>query len=113
LTMLVLFLLGYSRENQLPCIFMLLLTFLVYQHRFTTRPDLFSLLFFSLYILLMSFFLDRKWSLPVLFAIQVLWTNMHGFFFFGPLFVVIAIVAEWLKRHVPLPYEWNGMSSAD
>jgi len=107
ITMMVLFLLGYNRENQLPCIFMLLLVFLVYQHRFTTRPDLFSLLFFALYILLMSFFLDRKWSLPVLFVIQVLWTNMHGFFFFGPLFVLIGIAAEWIKRHVPLPYEWN------
>ncbi len=109
LTMLVLFFLGYNRENQLPCIFMLLLTFLVYKGRFTTRPDLFSLLFFSLYIFIMSFFLDRKWSLPVLFVIQVLWTNMHGFFFFGPLFVLIGIVAEWIKRHVPLPYEWNGV----
>jgi len=32
---------------------------------------------------------------------------MHGFFFFGPLFVLIGVVSEWIKRHVPLPFEWN------
>ncbi|MCA9398155.1 MAG: tetratricopeptide repeat protein, partial [Candidatus Omnitrophica bacterium] len=35
------------------------------------------------------------------------WTNMHGFFFFGPLIVFLGIVSEWIKRHVRLPYEWN------
>jgi tetratricopeptide (TPR) repeat protein len=107
LTMLILVFLGYNREKQLGSIFILLLVSIVYQGRFTIRPDLYSLLFFALYIFLLSFYLDRKWSLYFLFLIQVLWTNMHGFFFFGPLFVLIGLIAEWLKRHVKLPYEWN------
>ena len=106
-TMGILLLLGYNREKQLGSIFSLLLVSLVYQTRFTIRPDLFSLLFFALYILLLSFYMDRKWAVVVLFIIQVFWSNIHGFFFFGPLFVLIALGAEWLKRHAPLPYEWN------
>jgi len=106
-TMLILLILGYNREKQLGSIFVLLLVALVYQGRFTIRPDLYSLLFFALYILILAFYIDRKWSPYVLFIIQVLWSNMHGFFFFGPLFVFISLIAEWMKRHTKLPYEWN------
>jgi len=106
-TMLILFFLGYNREKQLSSIFILLLVSLVYQGRFTIRPDLYSLLFFALYIFILSFYLDRRWSIYALFVIQLIWTNMHGFFFFGPLFVLIGFCAEWTKRHVKLPYEWN------
>jgi Tfp pilus assembly protein PilF len=110
LTMIILFVLGYNREKQLASIFSLLLVALVYQQRFTIRPDLFSLLFFVVYILILSFYLDRKWSMVVLVLVQILWTNVHGFFFFGPLFVLIGIIAEWMKRKVKLPYQWNRIS---
>lgn len=106
-TLLTLLFLGYNNEKQLATIFCLLLVSMVFQGRFTTRPDLFSLFFFALYIYTLSLYIDRKWSVAALFIIQVLWTNMHGFFFFGPLFVLIGLAAEWLKRHAPLPYEWN------
>lgn len=107
LTMLLLLFLGYNREKQLSSIFMLLLVSLVYQSRFTIRPDLYSLFFFALYIVILSFYLDRRWSVAVLFVIQILWSNVHGFFFFGPLFVVIGLLGEKLKRSAPLPWEWN------
>ncbi len=109
LTMMILLFLGYNREKQLASIFILLLVSLVYQDRFTIRPDLYSLLFFALYIFLLSFYIDKRWSVYALFVIQVLWTNIHGFFFFGPLFVLIGLLAEWMKRNVRLPYEWNRM----
>ncbi len=107
LTMLVLFFLGYNRDKQLTTIFFLLLVSLVYQGRFTIRPDLYSLLFFALDILLLSFYLHRRWVIYAFFVIQVLWTNIHGFFFFGPLFVLLGLFGEWLKRSVRLPYQWN------
>jgi len=106
-TLLILLFLGYNKEKQLSSVFILLLLSLVYHSRFTTRPDLFSLLFFSLYIFLLAFFLHKRWSIYAFFILQVIWTNMHGFFFFGPLFVLIGIFAEFLKRRVRLPYEWN------
>jgi len=107
LTTLILLLMGYNSQKQLASIVMLLLVTIVYQGRFTNRPDLFSLLFFAAYIYILSFYISQRWSVYALFIIQILWSNMHGFFFFGPLFVLIGLVSEWLRRHVRLPYEWN------
>jgi tetratricopeptide (TPR) repeat protein len=106
-TLLILLILGYDRDKQLIVAFSLLLVILVFQVRFTYRPDLFSLLFFALFIYILSLYIHRPWSLYALVIIQVIWSNMHGFFFFGPLFVLIGVVSEWTKRHVKLPYEWN------
>jgi len=107
LTLILLMFLGYNREHHLLMIFSLLLVLLVYQTRFTIRPDIFSLLFFVMYIYLLSIHIDKRWVPFALVVVQILWTNMHGFFFFGPLFVLIGWVAEKLKRHCALPYEWN------
>ena len=107
LTTLLLVFLGYNYEKQMASIIMLLMLSIVYQGRFTHRPDLFSLLFFAFYIFVLSSHLGKRWSLYALFVTQILWTNLHGFFFFGPLFVLIGLVSEWLKRHVRLPWEWN------
>ncbi len=106
-TMLILLFLGYSKENQLPIAFFLLLVYMIYQQRFTIRPDLYSLFFFALYIYLLAIHIEKKWVPTVLFVVQVLWVNIHGFFFFGPLFVIIALVSEWMKRSMNLPFEWN------
>jgi tetratricopeptide (TPR) repeat protein len=106
-TGLLLFLLGYRKEKQFLSILLFLFTALLYQMRFTIRPDLYSLFFFVVYIWVLSVFLKSKWSIAVLFVVQVLWSNMHGFFFFGPFFIMIALAAEWMKRHVPLPWEWK------
>lgn len=107
LTMFLLMVIGYSKEKQFTMLFTLLLVFLVYQQRFTVRPDLFSLLFFAIYIFVLALHIDKRWSRAVLFLTQILWVNFHGFFFFGPLFVLLGIISEWIRRHVPLPYEWN------
>ncbi len=106
-TMGFLLLLGYSKERQILTSLGLLLVFLVYHQRFTIRPDLFSLLFFAIYIFVLALHIDKKWALPVLFFVQILWSNMHGFFFFGPLFAMIGVISELLKRHCWLPWEWN------
>ena len=107
LTMLLLLCLGYDKKRQLVTTIILFLVYMVYQQRFTTRPDLYSLLFFTIYIFVLSLHIDKKWSAPALFIVQVLWSNMHGFFFFGPLFILIGIVSEWVRRNIYLPYEWN------
>src|SRR3989338_4089819 len=106
-TILILLFLGYSRERQFGVVFLLLLVMLVYQLRFTIRPDIFSLLFFAVYIYILALHLDKRWVLPVIFLVQVLWANVHGFFFFGPFIVLVGIAAEFLKRSVKLPWEWN------
>jgi len=106
-TMLLLLFLAYHKDRQLLTVFSLLMVFLVYQQRFTIRPDIYSLLFFTLYIFILSLHIDKRWAIFSLFIVQVLWVNMHGFFFFGPVFILIGLVSEWIKRSIPLPYAWN------
>jgi tetratricopeptide (TPR) repeat protein len=106
-TFLVLLFLGYSRDRQWLVVYTLLMVLMVYQTRFTIRPDIFSLLFFVLYIYILSLHINKRWAVWVLVVLQVLWSNMHGFFFFGPLLVVLGILSEFIKRRLPLPYEWN------
>ncbi|MDE2028526.1 MAG: hypothetical protein KGJ11_08295, partial [Candidatus Omnitrophica bacterium] len=107
LTFLILLFLGYTRERQWFSVVALLMVLMVYQTRFTIRPDMFSLLFFVLYIYILALHINKRWALYALILLQILWANMHGFFFFGPLLVMVAIVSEFLKRRLPLPYEWN------
>ncbi len=106
-TMFILMLLGYNRDRQFPISLFLVLVFLVFQQRFTIRPDLFSLLFFSLYIYILALHIDKRWSAVALVLIQILWSNFHGFFFLGPLLILMGLISEWIKRHIRLPYEWN------
>ncbi len=95
--------LGYQKEKQSGRIFFLLLVFLIYQDRFTLRPDIFSLLFLTLYIYFLTFLLHRWWVLLLAFVVQVLWTNTHGFFILGPLIVGVSLLTEFLKRQPWLP----------
>jgi len=80
-TMLLLLFLGYNRDRQLMTTFTLCIVYLVYQQRFTTRPELFSLLFFTIYIFILAFHIDKKWSIIILFIVQVFWSNMFYFEF--------------------------------
>ncbi|MDE1921345.1 MAG: tetratricopeptide repeat protein [Candidatus Omnitrophica bacterium] len=106
-TFLFLLFLGYSRERQWLSVVSLLMVLMVYQTRFTIRPDIFSILFFVLYIYVLSLHINKRWALYALVGLQIIWANTHGFFFFGPLLVAVAILSEFLKRRVPMPYEWN------
>jgi len=103
----LLFFMGYSKERQLSVSFILLLVLLIYQLRFTLRPDLFSLLYFTLFIYMLAMHIDHRRSIWVILIVQILWTNTHGFFILGPFIVFLGIVAEWFKRRIKLPYEWN------
>ncbi|MBI4308810.1 MAG: hypothetical protein HY591_00610, partial [Candidatus Omnitrophica bacterium] len=107
LTFFVLLFISYHRDRQWLMVFTLLLVLLIYQGRFTIRPDIFSLLFFALFMSILSVHIHKRWSVWVLGLVQVLWVNMHGFFIFGPILAAIAVLSELIKRRLPLPYEWN------
>lgn len=108
ITFILLLFLGYRGEKQSGRIFILLLVFLIYQTRFTLRPDIFSLLFLILYIYFLTFLLHRWWAFIPVFIVQVLWTNMHGFFILGPLVAGISLLTEFLKRQLWLPRRFKG-----
>lgn len=107
LTFLMVLLLVYDKDRQLIIIPFLFFVLQIYQTRFTIRPDIFSVFFFITYIVVLSSYLSRRWSVWLLFALQVIWTNMHGYSLWGVIFVLIGLAAESIKRRVPLPYEWN------
>ena len=69
LTLGLLLLIGYNKEKQIFTTFFLLLAYLTFQQRFTVRPDIFSLFFFSFYIYILSLHIDKKWSLFFLFIV--------------------------------------------
>ena len=75
----------------------------VYQDRFTVRPDLFSLLFLVMYLHILFRFISARWALAAVFVIQLLWTNIHGFFIWGPLLIVLVWGGERVKRQWKLP----------
>jgi len=103
----VLLFLGYSRERQLGPLVILLLVLMVYQLRMTLRPDMFSLLFLSLYVAILGLHLDKRWALWAIVFLQIIWSNMHGFFILGPITILIVLMGEWMKRDVKLPFDWN------
>ncbi len=103
----LLLMLGYREEMQLIPIGTLFCVFMVLQLRFTHRPDLFSLMFFVVYFCILAFQSESKLSIFILFIVQILWNNIHGFFILGPIIIFIGLLGEWVKRHVPLPWEWS------
>jgi tetratricopeptide (TPR) repeat protein len=103
----VLLFLTFTREQKTPALILLFITFLIFKVRIFLRPDTFSLFFFSVFL----FCLFKGWSnrltIWILFILQVIWTNVHGFFILGPVLTGLFLLAEMMKRKGRLPFEWN------
>lgn len=106
LTFVLLLMIGYNEKRIGFTIFLLNIVLLNYMMRIMLRPDMFSLLYFIFFIYTLAVHIDRRSSLFILFLLQVLWVNTHGFFIFGPILVLLMVLAEWSKRHIKLPFEW-------
>lgn len=107
-TFFLLFFMGLKKENHIFVFVVLYLTLMTVAYRFTVRPDVFSLFFLVFYLFVLKRFSSRGaaslWLLPLC---QALWVNMHGFFFTGPLVLLIFLVGEIIRRTLPLPLAWN------
>jgi len=113
LAFLFLFLSVYRQRRHLTlCVAMLFLTILASRIRMNIRPENFSILFFSVYLFILTRQADKKWIF-LLPLIQLIWVNAHGFFILGPLMVGIFIFAEKLKRANLLPWEWGKADALD
>lgn len=98
LTLVLLLLAFYRRDKQFILVFGLLLLMLIYQSRLTIRPDIFSVLFLSIFLILIERAHRHTWALPVLAIIQLLWVNIHGFFFMGPLIIWLSLLGLWINQ---------------
>lgn len=68
--------------------------------RFNVRPDMISVFFFVLALYILKFHRNKK-TVWILVLLQVLWVNIHGYFFLGPFLVILFLVSEWLRRRIP------------
>ncbi|MDD5137581.1 MAG: hypothetical protein PHG72_02050 [Candidatus Omnitrophica bacterium] len=111
-TFLLLLFFGVRRSHPVFVFVILYLAMLVVAYRFTIRPDIFSLFFLSLYLFILKEYKNRKhaliWTLPVL---QVIWVNIHGFSFLGPVLILMVLAAGLIQKTAPLPQGWkNGQA---
>ena len=107
-TFMLLYLLGIKQRNHIFVFLVLYITLLSTAYRFTIRPDIFSIFFMTLFLLVIKLFIQKRSNLlGLLFFCQIIWVNTHGFAFTGPLIVLIFLVGEIIKRTVRLPYSWN------
>jgi len=83
-----------------------LLSFIIACSRFTVRPHMFSLLFVSLFIYSLKNYKGSK-SVFLLIIIQVLWSNMHGYFILGPVVVGLFLLSKIISSKAKLPFSWN------
>ncbi|MEW6743268.1 MAG: tetratricopeptide repeat protein [Planctomycetota bacterium] len=68
--------------------------------RLMVRPDLLSLVFLAAVLRLFRRYLEhrRKWPLAVLFALQVVWVNSHGYFILAPLLAFTLALGVWIDE---------------
>lgn len=95
----ILFFCAYRRKKDLTlCVAMLFLAALASKIRFNIRPENFSILFFSLFLFVLSRWKDTR-RIHLLALIQVFWVNCHGFFIAGPFLVLVFYLAERIKPY--------------
>lgn len=63
--------------------------------RFVTRPEILSYFFIALYLVLLERRSRWIWTIPL---VQILWTNSHGLFIFGPILLWMFVVCGELQR---------------
>ena len=92
---LIILAMGLRNRNFLFVTTILFILLLNSSYRFTIRPDMFSALFLVLFIFILKEKNNYLYLLPFL---QVIWSNFHGFFFIGPLVILIFSLTEKKKK---------------
>jgi hypothetical protein len=81
--------------------FLSLLPILVFRERTGVRPEIFGILFFSLFLIILAWARKGKkellWWLPIL---QFLWVNLHISFVFGLFLIGVNFVWWWQKKSI-------------
>lgn len=81
--------------------------------RFNIRPDVFSVLFFCIYLYLLEFYANKK-AVWLILPFQIIWVNLHGYFCLGLLVIALYIAAEILRRKIKfLPRQWQEKGALD
>ena len=85
----------------------------IFSYRFDSRPELFSFLFLSLFVLFIFLYSRTKswWYLLVLIPIQVMWVNSHIYFFVGGFVFFAFVFSEFVlgRRDFRLVALWGAL----
>jgi hypothetical protein len=74
------------------------LAILIFVERTDVRPEIFSYLFLSLYLFIFYLYSQGKQKyLWYLIPIQLLWVNMHIYFFLGPFLILVFLASQIIK----------------
>ncbi len=92
---LIMFTVGIKNRRFLSVSVMLFILLLNSSYRFTIRPDILSALFLVVFIFILKEKNNYLYLLPLL---QIIWSNIHGFFFIGPLIIFIFAVTGNNKK---------------
>ncbi len=89
----------YGKYNLLSILIVSLLYIQVVYERTDIKPELFSYLFLSFFIFaLYRFKKANNRLIYILIPLQILWTNLHIFFFLGPLTILLFLLADAIKN---------------
>lgn len=114
LAFLLLFLIGYKKIPFIFLVFVFLIAVLTAQVRFFLRPEIFTFLFISIYLFLISkYFEQGKIWIYFLPLIQVFWTNFHSLSILGPGILISYLGGEYVIKKVNLPFKWNEQGNLD
>lgn len=101
LALLALFILIFyaSKKNSIAAVFIALTIYIfLLIARTDIRPEIFSALFITLFVVCLRFFRNYQKSILVfLFCIELLWVNSHIYFFIGPALVAVYLLDECIR----------------
>ena len=108
LPFIILLLIGYKKlKSYFLVAVLILISAFASEVRFNIRPDILSLTFFTIYLYFLNFGTNKK-TIFVLVLLQVFWVNIHGYFFLGPMLILLLIASEFLRRNLSiLPAGWK------
>jgi len=110
----LLFKVGYRKEWHIVSIVSIFMAILVASERFMVRPEILTLLFTSIYLLMLHQYKYEGskfiWLLPIL---QILWTSTQGLFIIGPVLIFAYVVGEYIANKIPLLKRWRCESTVE
>ncbi|MFH1414647.1 MAG: tetratricopeptide repeat protein [Elusimicrobiota bacterium] len=96
---------GYREENHVITAGCLILSLIAIGSRILLRPELFSFLFISVYLLILwQYKYKKKNFLWLLVVVQILWVNSHALFILGIVIVSIYLAGEFVSANIKLPF---------
>ncbi len=80
----------------------LLILFLITEPRITSRPEMFTFLFLSLFLLVLEEYTRRGRDLLFILPLTAIaWCNMHALFILGPVVMAAFLLQGWIKEKRP------------